>query len=68
MPDYRVYLINAEGHFVRSAVVTAETDCDAIARAELVAEGRELEIWQASRCVLAARARPASPDGPQGSP
>jgi hypothetical protein len=52
MPDYRIYRIDDEGH-VRGcpAVVTCETDEQAIEHASIYRNGMALEVWDGGRLV-----------------
>jgi len=56
MPDYRVYLLNAAGHFRERLELTFESDAAAIA-ASYVRLADEFEIWERARFVFRSRPR-----------
>jgi hypothetical protein len=51
MPDYRVYLVGRDGHFANVDIIESNADQEAIERAEQIASGRHVELWQGSRRV-----------------
>jgi len=54
MPDYRLYCLDGAGRISIAEWITADTDDEAIAKAqERVRGGRKCEIWQRRRLVKA---------------
>ncbi len=52
MPDYRVYPVDKDNHFVAVAyIVTCDTDREAIENARPSLNGRDVELWQGARKV-----------------
>jgi hypothetical protein len=51
VPDYRVYFIGRDGHFLRAIDIQVASDQDAIARALELREGHEVEVWERTRFV-----------------
>jgi hypothetical protein len=51
VPDYRVYFIGRDGHFLRAIDIQVASDQDAIARALELREGHEVEVWERTRSV-----------------
>jgi hypothetical protein len=51
MADYRAYLVGTDGHFFKSVVLNALDDAGAIAAAELLVDGHDVELWQRDRKV-----------------
>jgi hypothetical protein len=52
MADYRVYVIDADGHITRPpAVVTCNTDRAAVEQARQMVGGQDFELWEGPRLV-----------------
>lgn len=52
MPEYRFYLINADGHIAGPAeVVECPDDIAAIKQAEKVLDGHDIEIWKGKTII-----------------
>jgi hypothetical protein len=64
MADYRLYLLNSEGHITRATDLSAETDAEALVRARAMAKDRPIELWEGARCVLAWSANASSAGAP----
>ena len=62
MPNYRVYFIDLEGRFCAVEVIEADTDAAAIQHAELLRDGKPVEVWSAARAVARLAARVGRPD------
>ena len=57
MASYRVYFIDDHGHIRSARERECETDAEALAFAEQVAEGQSVEIWNRARLVGRIEAR-----------
>jgi hypothetical protein len=53
MPDYRLYCIGSEGHFVRCEEFVADGDEQAIALSQSMRGGYAAELWSGKRRVKA---------------
>ena len=51
MPEYRVYFIGRDGHFLGAIDIQAASDQHAIATALELREGHEVEVWESTRFV-----------------
>jgi hypothetical protein len=52
MPDYRIYIIEKDGHIRRpSQVIDCQGDEAALAHAEKHLDGLEVEVWELNRFV-----------------
>lgn len=51
MPDYRAYLIGSDGHFYKSVALEMPDDAAAIAAAEQLVDGHDVELWQRERKI-----------------
>jgi hypothetical protein len=51
MGDYRVYFIDADGHFYDVIILICRDDADAIAQAERLTAGKPAELWLLDRKV-----------------
>jgi hypothetical protein len=51
MPDYRVYIIGADGHFFDSHAIECADDETAMERAAQLVDGHDVELWQRDRKV-----------------
>jgi hypothetical protein len=51
MPDYRIYILGADDHFVDFIPLTSDGDDAAKKEAERLIEGRAAELWQQDRKV-----------------
>ena len=51
MTDYRVYVIGADGHFVKAIQLDCPNDDAAIESAKQFVNGHDLELWQRDRQV-----------------
>lgn len=52
MADYRLYFHDALGHIVRLVEMRCANDAEAIAKAEELAKGQSVELWQLARRVF----------------
>lgn len=51
MPDYRAYVVDADGHIKTFVVVTAIDDQSAIEATKLLVDGHDIELWHLDRKV-----------------
>jgi hypothetical protein len=51
MPEYRAYLIGADGHFHSSIPLECADDVAASERAKQLVDGHDVELWQRDRKV-----------------
>jgi hypothetical protein len=51
MPDYRVYLIDKNDRIISAREMTAASDEEALAIAQALAVGVDVEVWQLGRKV-----------------
>jgi hypothetical protein len=51
MADYRVYLVGEDGHFYEAVPMTCSDDAEAIERAQQLAIGQDVELWQLDRKI-----------------
>jgi hypothetical protein len=49
MPDYRVYVIGSDGHFMRAIQLDCPDDDAAIESAKQFIDGADIELWQRDR-------------------
>jgi hypothetical protein len=52
MPDYRAYIVGADGHFKSAEVIMADDDENAVRIAEKLVDGHDVELWQLDRKVI----------------
>jgi hypothetical protein len=50
--DYRLYFIDAKGHIKDAVELEGVDDADAIQKAEIHSDGREMELWRRTRVVM----------------
>jgi hypothetical protein len=51
MPEYRVYIIGADGHFYNSVPLECADDSEAIEQAKQLVDGHDVELWQRDRKI-----------------
>jgi hypothetical protein len=49
--EYRVYLVDSDGHFYDAVHLTCANDAEAMEQAKGLAIGRGVELWQLDRKV-----------------
>jgi hypothetical protein len=52
MPEYRVYLVGPDGHFVGFEPLVCLDDAEAAARAKRLVDGHDVELWSGERFVV----------------
>jgi hypothetical protein len=58
MAEYRVYVIGADGHFIRAVELVCPDDDAAKERAKQLVDGHDVELWQGERKVTAFKHKP----------
>lgn len=53
MPDYRVYIIDHDGHFQNAVPLECADDDAAMAKAKQLVDGHDVELWQRDRKIAA---------------
>jgi hypothetical protein len=63
LPNYKLYFVDGAGHIHNRMDIEANDDAAAVAKAEDLAKGQALELWQSARIVkkISARSAPAQP-------
>jgi hypothetical protein len=51
MPEYRVYSLGLDGHFLKSDGFECADDNSAIKRAQQLLDGRDAELWCGGRFI-----------------
>jgi hypothetical protein len=58
MPEYRVYIIGPDGHFVDSIALECADDMEATEQAKQLVDGNDVELWQRARKIAAFEHKP----------
>jgi hypothetical protein len=58
MPDYRVYIIGHDGHFMKSEQLDCADDAAAIESAKQLIDGHDIELWQRDRRIARFDSKP----------
>jgi len=61
MPEYRAYIVGAEGHFIEAVGLVCEDDQAAIKQAQALVDGHDVELWQLDRHVANFKPKPTEP-------
>jgi hypothetical protein len=51
MHEYRAYTVGPDGHFTASEVIVADNDEKALAIAQKLVDGHDVEVWHLTRKV-----------------
>jgi hypothetical protein len=51
MPEYRIYTLGLDGHFVDVADIECADDQEAIKEARQTVDGRDVELWELGRFI-----------------
>jgi hypothetical protein len=51
VPNYRLYFVGPDGHFINRRDIEAADDAEAIATARDLAKGNAIEVWQGNNLV-----------------
>jgi hypothetical protein len=52
MPEYRIIIVDADGHLYRPITVECADDAEATKQAEQFADDRDVELWRGDRRVV----------------
>jgi hypothetical protein len=52
MADYRAYVVGDDGHFVSFEGFVAADDGEAVAKAQRLVDGHDVELWSGGRFVI----------------
>jgi hypothetical protein len=58
MPEYRVYIVDSDGHFQRSVPLDCADDSQAMEQVKQRFDGQDVELWQRARKVAVLQSRP----------
>jgi len=58
MPEYRVYVIGSDGHFIQAIGLDCPDDKAAIEAAKQFVDGHDVELWQGDRHVAKFDSKP----------
>ena len=61
MPDYRAYIVDADGHFKAFEVIVADDDEKAVKIAEKLVVGHDVEVWHLDRKIAVLPSKASSP-------
>lgn len=51
MPEYRAFIVDANGHIIGRHDLVCDSDQEALDLAKLLADGHDVEVWQRERVV-----------------
>ena len=51
MPEYRAYIVNDDGHFIRAVDFETRDDEAAKEQAKQLVDGHDVELWQLHRKI-----------------
>lgn len=52
MPEYRAYVVGVDDHFIGFEPMICSDDAEAIAKARLLVDGHDIELWSGDRFVV----------------
>jgi hypothetical protein len=52
MPEYRAYIVDADGHFQGFEPLVCADDSEAIENAKSLVDGCDIELWNGPRLVI----------------
>jgi hypothetical protein len=58
MTEYRAYTVGTDGHFIGYQPLVCADDTEAIARARLLVDGHDIELWSGDRLVIRISQKP----------
>ena len=61
MPEYRVYTVGRDGHFIGIEPLTCADDSEAIQKAKHLVDGHDVELWSGPRLVIRFKHEPVRP-------
>ena len=58
MPEYRAYIVGADGHFIEALDLICKDDQAATEQAQALVDGHDVELWQLGRHVANFKPKP----------
>lgn len=52
MPEYRAYFVSEDDHFIGFEPMICRDDAEAVANAQRLLDGRDVEVWSGERLVI----------------
>jgi hypothetical protein len=52
MAEYRAYVVGGDGHFVSFEGFACRDDAEAVAKAQRLVDGHDIELWSGTRFVI----------------
>jgi len=52
MAEYRAYVVGDDGHFVSFEGFACQDDAEAVAKAQRLTDGHDIELWSGARFVI----------------
>ncbi len=52
MPEYRIYVVGPDGHFVNFKPLVCARDDEALAEAKQLVDGYDIELWSGPRFII----------------
>ena len=52
MPNYRVYFIGPDGHFINFKPLICAGDDEALAEAKELVDGHDIELWSGPKFII----------------
>jgi hypothetical protein len=56
--EYRAYLVDKDGHFIRFEPLVCPGDAEATEKAERLVDGHDVELWSGDRMVIHLKRKP----------
>jgi hypothetical protein len=60
MPEYRIYTVGSDGHFIDGKNIECADEQEAIQIAQQAVDGRAIELWERGRFITRLGPKPAS--------
>jgi hypothetical protein len=60
VPEYRAYIVGQDGHFRGFEGFACRDDADAVAKAERLIDGHDIELWSGERFIVRLSPKPSS--------
>ena len=60
MPEYRIYTVGSDGHFISGQDIECADDQEAIQIAQQAVDGRSIELWERARFITRLAPKPGS--------
>jgi hypothetical protein len=58
MAEYRAYAVGLDGHFISFEPLVCHDDTEAIAKAQRMVDGHDVELWSGDRLVIRLEHKP----------